>query len=86
VEAAVLGKPILHGPYMTNFREIIRTLTEAGAVRKEETAGELSRAVVELLQDATQRGKLAAAAKAWHEENRGATERTLAVIRRELAR
>jgi hypothetical protein len=29
VEAAVLGKPLLHGPHMTNFREIIRTLTES---------------------------------------------------------
>ena len=85
VEAAVLGKPLLHGPRMTNFREIIRTLTEAGAVRKVETHSELIAAVVELLQDSAQREKLAIAAKAWHEENRGAAERTLAVIRTQLA-
>jgi 3-deoxy-D-manno-octulosonic-acid transferase len=85
VEAAVLGKPVLHGPRMTNFREIIRTLTEAGAVRKVETHSELIAAAVELLQDAPQREKLAAAARAWHEANQGATERTLAVIRTQLA-
>jgi 3-deoxy-D-manno-octulosonic-acid transferase len=85
VEAAVLGKPVLHGPRMTNFREIIRTLTEAGAVRKVDTHGELIAAAVELLADAAQRDQLAAAAKSWHEENRGATERTLAVIRAQLA-
>ncbi|MDB6114278.1 MAG: waaA [Lacunisphaera sp.] len=85
VEAAVLGKPILHGPRMTNFREIIRTLTEAGAARKVETHSELITAAVELLQDAAQRAKLAAAARTWHEQNRGATERTLAVIRAQLA-
>jgi 3-deoxy-D-manno-octulosonic-acid transferase len=85
VEAAVLGKPVLHGPRMTNFREIIRTLTEAGAVRKVETHSELIVEVVELLQDAAQREKFVAAAQAWHEENRGATERTLAVIRAQLA-
>jgi 3-deoxy-D-manno-octulosonic-acid transferase len=85
VEAAVLGKPVLHGPRMTNFREIIRTLTEAGAVRKVETHSELISAAVELLADPAQREKLAAAAQAWHEENRGATERTLAVIRAQLA-
>jgi hypothetical protein len=38
-----------------------------------------------LLQDAPQREKLAAAARAWHAENCGATERTLLVIRAQLA-
>ncbi len=85
VEAAVLGKPILHGPRMTNFREIIRTLTEVGAVRKVGTHSELVSIAVALLQDTVQREKLSAAARAWHEENRGATERTLAVIRTQLA-
>jgi 3-deoxy-D-manno-octulosonic-acid transferase len=84
VEAAVLGKPVLHGPRMTNFRDIIRTLTAAGAVRKVETHSELISVTVELLQDEPQRAKLAAAARAWHEANRGATERTLAVIRTQL--
>ncbi len=84
VEAAVLGKPVLHGPRMTNFRDIIRSLTEAGAVRRVETHSELIAAAVELLQDAAQRGKLAAAAREWSEANRGATERTLAVIRAQL--
>jgi 3-deoxy-D-manno-octulosonic-acid transferase len=85
VEAAVLGKPVLHGPRMTNFREIIRTLTEAGAVRKVETPQELIAAAVELLQGAAQREQLAAAARVWHEANQGATERTLAVLRAQLA-
>ena len=84
VEAAVLGTPVLHGPRMTNFRDIIRTLTEAGAVRKVETHSELIAAAVELLQDVVQREKLAAAARDWSEANRGATERTLAVIRAQL--
>lgn len=81
VEAAVLGKPVLHGPHMTNFREIIRTLTEAGAVRRVQTHAELVTAATGLLQDTIQRGHLAAAARAWAEANRGATERTLAGVR-----
>ena len=85
VEAAVLGKPVLHGPRMTNFREIIRTLTEAGAVRRVETHSELIAAAVELLADAAQREKMAAGAREWTAVNRGATERTLAVIRAHLA-
>ena len=86
VEAAVLGKPLLHGPRMSNFHEIIRTLTEAGAVRKVETHSELVSVAVELLQDSAQRERMATAARAWHAANRGATERTLAVLRAELAR
>ena len=85
VEAAILEKPLLHGPHMTNFREIIRGLTEAGAVRKVETHAELISAVGELLQDAGQRAKLSAAAHEWHEANRGATGRTLDVIKELLA-
>ena len=85
VEAAILEKPLLHGPHMTNFREIIRGLTEAGAVRKVETHAELISAVGELLQDAGQRAKLSTAAHEWHEANRGATGRTLAVIKELLA-
>jgi 3-deoxy-D-manno-octulosonic-acid transferase len=84
VEAAVLGRPVLHGPRMTNFREIIRTLAEAGAVRQVATHAELISTAVELLADAPQRAQLAVAARAWHEENRGAAARTLAVIRARL--
>lgn len=86
VEAAVLGRAVLHGPHMTNFREIIRSLTEAGAVRKVETHDELVSAAVELLQDEPQRDRLAQAAREWGEANRGATERTLAVVRAQLAK
>ncbi len=85
VEAAVLGRPALHGPRMTNFREIIRTLTEAGAVRRVETHSELIASALELLRDPVQRERMAAAAREWNAVNRGATERTLAVIREQLA-
>jgi 3-deoxy-D-manno-octulosonic-acid transferase len=86
VEAAVLGKPIVHGPHMTNFREIIRTLAEAGAVCKVETPEALVAAVVALLRDADRRESLATAARAWRDVNHGATARTLAVLRAQLAK
>jgi 3-deoxy-D-manno-octulosonic-acid transferase len=66
---------------MTNFREIIRTLTEYEAVRKVETPNQLVHVTVELLQDEIQRAELIDAARLWTAANRGATERTLAVIR-----
>jgi 3-deoxy-D-manno-octulosonic-acid transferase len=85
VEAAILEKPLLHGPYMTNFRDIIRGLTDAGAVKKVETHEELIRVAVELLGDEAKRRQLSESAHVWHEANRGATARTLAVIRSTLA-
>lgn len=84
VEAAILGQPVLHGPHMTNFRDIIRSLTDAGAVQRVETHADLVHAAVDLLQNPAERETLAAAAREWSEANRGATERTLAEIRRLL--
>jgi 3-deoxy-D-manno-octulosonic-acid transferase len=86
VEAAILEKPLLHGPHMTNFRDIIRGLTDAGAVKKVETHEDLVRETVEYLRFPVKRAKLSAAAHEWHEANRGATERTLTVIRELLSR
>jgi len=84
VEAAILGKPVLHGPAMTNFRDIIRSLTEAAAVRRVETHADLVREAVALLERPHEREQLAAAARAWSAANRGATDRTLAELRRVL--
>ncbi len=84
VEAAILGRPILHGPRMSNFREIVRALDTGGAAREVEHAGALVTAAVELLEDAGRRGRMAAAASAWAGTNRGATARTLAALQDEL--
>jgi 3-deoxy-D-manno-octulosonic-acid transferase len=86
VEAAALEKPIVFGPGMSNFRMIAADLVARGAARRVRDAAELTAVVPELLRDAVQREALAAAAAQWHRENSGAVERTLAVIREELAK
>ncbi len=85
VEAAALEQPILFGPGMGNFRLIARDLLARGAAREVADAAGLATAAAELLGEAAPRGQLAAAAAAWHRANAGAVERTLAVIRAELA-
>ncbi len=85
VEAAILGRPLLHGPRMGNFREITRALDAAGAAREVEHASALVAAAVELLGDLARRDHMAAAARAWTEASRGATVRTLEVLATELA-
>lgn len=86
VEAAVLGKPMLFGPGMGNFRLIARDLVQRGAARQVPDAAAVAAEIRTLCGDAGRRESLAAAAAAWHRENAGAVQRTLAVIRAELGR
>lgn len=86
VESAVLGRPLLFGPGMRNFKVIAEELVAEGAARPVADAAALAGAVVELLRDAPQRDALAAAAQKWHRANAGAVQRTLAIIGEELAR
>jgi len=86
VEAAALGKAIIFGPGMGNFREIARELVRLGAARQVADAEELTTVIGELLTQPPARATLAAAAEAWHRRNRGAVDRTLAVIYSELER
>ena len=80
VEAAALGKPILLGPGMSNFRPIARDLVARGAARQVADVAALARAVRELLADPRARAALAAGAMSWHGENAGAAARTAAEI------
>jgi 3-deoxy-D-manno-octulosonic-acid transferase len=85
VEAATLGKPILFGPGMANFRSIEHDLLRRGAARTVADPGDLATQAAALLQDAAARSALSGAAAAWRRDNGGGVERTLAVIRQELA-
>lgn len=86
VEAAALGKPILFGPGMSNFRVIARDLVGRGAAKTVHDPTDLTRSAVALLLAPAERERLAAGAAQWRRENAGAVERTLAVIRDELGR
>jgi 3-deoxy-D-manno-octulosonic-acid transferase len=85
VEAAALGKPILFGPGMGNFRALADDLLGRGAAREVADGAALAIEAGRLLGDPGQRAALAAAAAEWHRNNTGAVNRTLQVIREELA-
>jgi 3-deoxy-D-manno-octulosonic-acid transferase len=86
VEAAALGKPILFGPGMGNFRAIALELLERGAARRVADSGDLAEQAAALLCEPAQRGTISAAAAGWRRENGGAVGRTLAAIHEELAK
>ncbi|HTB81121.1 MAG TPA: glycosyltransferase N-terminal domain-containing protein [Opitutaceae bacterium] len=85
VEAAALGKAILFGPGMANFRVIARELVACGGARRVPDEAGLVASIVELLRDEPKRAAMAAAARGWQQANQGAAARTLAILRTELA-
>jgi len=85
LEPAALGKPVLFGPHMDNFRAAAEALTAAGAgfvARDGQALGELA---VRLLADRTGYRVASAMAARVVEANRGALERTLALLEEILA-
>ena len=80
LEPALYGKPIVFGPHMENFKEIAETFLANSAAIQVRTGRELEEQVVALLGDPVRRARLGAAARALIDANRGAKDRTLAVI------
>jgi 3-deoxy-D-manno-octulosonic-acid transferase len=80
LEPAVFGKPIVFGPHMQNFREIAATFVGNDAAVQVGSDRELEQSLLELVTDPVRRARLGAAARALVEANRGAKDKTLAVI------
>lgn len=80
LEPAVFGKPIVFGPHMENFREIASAFVANGAGVQVAGAHEFEEAVVSLMGDSVRRARLGAAARALVEANRGAKEKSMAVL------
>ncbi len=85
VEAAGLGRAVVFGPGMGNFRAIADELVRCGAARQVHDATELAGAVEDLLRDPARRQAMGTAGREWHHRNRGALNRTVAAIESALA-
>jgi len=80
MEPAALGKPVLFGPHMENFSSAAIALIDAGAGFAARDAEELSSLVLRLSADPVARRVASAMARKVVETNRGAMDRTLALI------
>ena len=80
LEPAVFGKPIVFGPHMENFAEIVETFLANDAAVQVRSGRELEAAVLSLMGDPVRRARLGAAARALVEANRGAKDKTLEAI------
>jgi 3-deoxy-D-manno-octulosonic-acid transferase len=82
IEPAALGKPVIVGPYMENFRDVMRLFHEAGAVIEISGPDELFCALEDVLGHPERMAGLSARARAVVVQNRGAAERTVALIKK----
>jgi 3-deoxy-D-manno-octulosonic-acid transferase len=80
IECAAAGVAILYGPRMSNFRDICRGLEKAKAASRTEDAAGLEIKIASLCADEDARREMGRNGSAWHQGNRGATERTLALL------
>ena len=80
LEPAIFGKPIVFGRHMQNFKEIAEAFLANGAAVRVETDRDLESALTALVTDPVRRARLGAAARALVEANRGAKDKTLAMV------
>ena len=80
LEACAVGVPVVFGPHMFNFSEIGRLTVERGAGVQVANLHQLETVVTDLLEDPNRRFEMGEAGKRMVAENRGALEKTLALI------
>ena len=80
LEPAAYGRPVVFGPHMQNFAEIAAAFVANDAGVQVASDGEFEEQVLALMTDPVRRARLGAAARALVEANRGAKDKTLAVL------
>jgi 3-deoxy-D-manno-octulosonic-acid transferase len=80
LEPAALGLPVLSGPAQFNSPDAARLLTACGALQTVTNGEELAGALQSLFEDAVEAGRRGAAGEAVLKANRGAAQRSLALL------
>ncbi|HKT95800.1 MAG TPA: lipid IV(A) 3-deoxy-D-manno-octulosonic acid transferase [Paraburkholderia sp.] len=81
IEACAVGVPVLIGPHVFNFTQATADAVAAGAALQIQDPADLARALRELFTDKPRRVAMGAAAAAFAARHRGATGRTVDVVR-----
>jgi 3-deoxy-D-manno-octulosonic-acid transferase len=84
IEPAVFSKPILFGPYMSNFSNIAKLLLNKRAAMMVKDLQQLKDSCLELLNNPVLRKELGERAKELVQENRGASLRNMELIKQLL--
>jgi 3-deoxy-D-manno-octulosonic-acid transferase len=81
IEACAVGKPVLIGPHTFNFSAVSDDAVDAGAALRVADGAAMLRAAVHLLQSERERVAMGERALAFAQQHRGATVRTMAMLR-----
>jgi 3-deoxy-D-manno-octulosonic-acid transferase len=81
IEPAALGKPILIGQHTFNFELVTEDALAAGGARRIADAGDLMATAARLLNDTSVRETMGLNAQSFANQHRGATRRTLALLK-----
>jgi 3-deoxy-D-manno-octulosonic-acid transferase len=84
IEPAALGKAVVFGPNMQNFRGIVPEFLEQQGARQVNSVAELEATIADLLADPAKREALGANARRVVEQNLGAIARTVTLIAERL--
>jgi 3-deoxy-D-manno-octulosonic-acid transferase len=85
IEACAVGKPVLVGEHTFNFLQATEEAVEAGAALRVSDAGALMREAARLLGDGAARARMSGQALAFAGRHRGATARTVELLRQFIA-
>ncbi|MCX6928165.1 MAG: hypothetical protein NT154_33890, partial [Verrucomicrobia bacterium] len=85
IEPGALGKPMVFGPHMQNFEDVVRRFLEQNGAVQVRNAVELEKVLGDLLADETRRAQLGRNALKVVQENQGAIELTVDMIVERLA-
>lgn len=80
LEPASLGRAVVFGPHMENFREIGSALIDANGAKQVRDSLELEKCLEELVSNPLAADEMGSRARAAVEANRGATWRTMALL------
>lgn len=81
LEAALVGRPVIFGPHMHNFREISQLILDAGAGSQIQSADELPELIAHYLRDPLFGMTQGRAGQELIATHAGATDRTVALLR-----
>ncbi len=85
IEAALFGVPVLHGPHVENFADVIRALTHANAALEVRDGASIASCLEQLLPRPHELATMGAAAKRCAEAERGVIDRVMAALEPLLA-
>lgn len=80
IEPAAVGKPVIFGPNMQNFADVVREFLAKGGAVQVQNAAELEKKLAELFADESRRAELGQKAVKVVRDNLGAIDRTVDMI------